>query len=740
MNRIDATRAAVLTGLLAGAAVCLPPSPTRAADEPKVDPPKADALKADAPNAEAAAPASKPAASTFHEVYKRYLAFNRRTLSESYKAVGKHDSAWDDKAVVFLDRMAGYFAAQMVPEVYRPAEPYSHKQGLADGAALVAGGCDDPMVLYCYGAILMDAGDNGEALPVLRQAGTGLRRAGYPPNRVASVSVRLARLAKDKAESAGLESRARADYVTACCGPQAAVDREALLDILWAWLDERPEQQAFVTALAAKADADPWILGVASGRLHIKLAWDSRGNGFAHTVTDEGWKGFRANLKQARDDLAGAWKADPSLPEPATDMITVSMGAGSDLNERAEDWFGRAVAAQVDDERPYQFMLYGPLQPRWGGSHEAMLQLGEACLVNPRYDTVVPWQYVYAVKSVGIDAGRPWELLKDPAVYDKVASVCDGYLKAAPSGRQDGFFRSAKAAVAWKAGRWADARKALDEQAAGGGKPAPGAFRWFGADDGLTAAAEVYARTGPRAADVAAAEELAASGKPADAIVKLWAATDALTTADPATRYFVARAVQLDAGVKFAAGDWAPLAVGGLAGWTQADGTWRAAEEDGALSGTPGKSGWSQLTWADPAAARLGTAFEVSGTIRFPKAAKAGPGENSGGVFLFNRDGPSSTLFVGIRKPYNVVTFHCRESGEKNYPRKLSDAPTFRLRVVGHDVTLWVDDKPVGEPYKVPDGWRPELGFAVGGYGSGSPSFADLMVRKLPEGEGAAKP
>ena len=738
MNRIEAMRAAVLAGLLAGAEFCLPSSPSRAADEPKAGGADAGAVAAAAP---ATAPARKPAVVTFHDVRQGRLAFNRRTLSGAYKAVGRHDPAWDEQAVAFLDKMADYFTAGTVPEFYRPTEFYSNKQGLADGATLVAGGCDDPLVLYCYGAVLMDSGNDDEALPVLRQAGAGLRRAGYPPNRVASVSERLAQLSKDKTESAALEARARADYVNACCGPQAAADRKPLIDIVWSWMEERPAQQAFVAALAARPDADPWLLGVASGRLHVKLAWDSRGNGSARDVTEEGWKGYLANMKLARDDLVGAWKVDPTLPEAPTEMITVCTGAGPELGEQAEEWFGRALAAQVDDERPYQLMLYGPLQARWGGSREAMMQLGDACLVNPRYDTMVPWKYVYAVKSVGVDSGRPWALLNDPAVYDKVAAVCDGYLKAVPSGRQDAFWRSAKAAAAWKAERWSDARKALDEQSAGGGKPVPATFRWFGADDGLTAAAEVYARTGPRADDLTAAEELAAVGKPAEAIAKFRAAADALGAADPASRYLAVQAGRLDAGLKFAAGDWASLDVGGLAGWRQNEGIWRATD-DGALAGQPGKTGWSRLVWSDPASRQLGTAFEISGTVRFPVTGKRRLPSYSGGVFLFNREGESTTLFVGLWKPGNSVGFNAHGSPDKSYPRKMSDAPTFRVRVVGRDVTLWVDGKPVGEPYKLPDGLRPELGFAVGGYGKAAATvtFADLKVRKLPEGEGAGKP
>ena len=707
VSRTNARRVAALAGLLVGTAAAVPCSPA--------------VRGADGAHAAAAVPApaatKTPVPPTYHDARLWRLAFDRRTLSGAYRAVGKHDPAWDDKAVAFLDRMAEQFGQRAVPEFYRPSEAYPRQQALSDAAALAALGCDDPLVLYCNGTLLMEAGRWGDALPLMQKAGSGMRRAGYPPIRLAGASVRLARSAKDKAEVTALTARARADFVDACRGPLAAEGRQALLDAVWDWLDDRAAQQAFVTALAAKPDADPWILGVASGRLHVALAWDSRGDGSANTVTEAGWRGFHANLKLGRDDLVGAWKADPTLPEAPAEMITVSMGAGSELGEREDDWFGRAVAAQADYEPAYQKMLGGPLLPRWGGSHEAMIRLGEACLVDPRYDTLVPWQYLSAIRSVGIDAGQPWELLKDPTVYDRVVAVCEGYLKAPAAGRQDAFVRTGRAAAAWRAGRWAEARKALDALAAGGRKPVLAAFGWFGADDPAIRLAEVYARTGPRAADAAAAEDLAAADKPADAAAKLRALAAGAAADDPAAADFTGRAARLDADAKFAAGDWAPLSTGAsLAGWREDQGTWRA-DPDGTLSTPQGKPGWSRLMWTDPASARLGTAFEVSGTIRFQPGAKLNSPKYSGGVFLFDRDRPSATLYVGLWVAQDAISYNSEGGGETKYRRTLTDSPAFRLRVVGHDLTLWVDGQQVGDPYRIPDRGGRNSGSASAGAG-----------------------
>ena len=62
------------------------------------------------------------------------------------------------------------------------------------------------------------------------------------------------------------------------------------------------------------------------GSNEIELAWLARGNGFSSEVTEEGWRGFKEHLTQARDIFVETWEAFPNRPESATAMITVTRG------------------------------------------------------------------------------------------------------------------------------------------------------------------------------------------------------------------------------------------------------------------------------------------------------------------------------------------------------------------------------------------------------------------------------
>jgi hypothetical protein len=86
------------------------------------------------------------------------------------------------------------------------------------------------------------------------------------------------------------------------------------------------------------------------------------------------------------------------------------------------DWFGRALEAQVDYVPAYGRTAYA-LLPRWGGSHAEMLRLGFACIEQPRYDTLVPWQFVEVVRQICKDLdgdatrgtrGRCWKTRRWP--------------------------------------------------------------------------------------------------------------------------------------------------------------------------------------------------------------------------------------------------------------------------------------------------------------------------------------
>src|SRR5687768_12309014 len=104
----------------AAAAIWFASAPAAAADaEPK-------------PPAEPPAAATRPAAVfTYHVLYRQSLKFNRQTLPEAYKAVGKHDPDWDRDAIEYLDLLALQATGRDLPPFYRPPEDKAARERIA---------------------------------------------------------------------------------------------------------------------------------------------------------------------------------------------------------------------------------------------------------------------------------------------------------------------------------------------------------------------------------------------------------------------------------------------------------------------------------------------------------------------------------------------------------------------------------------------------------------------------------
>jgi len=144
--------------------------------------------------------------------------------------------------------------------------------------------------------------------------------------------------------------------------------KEQFLKMLQRWHEAHPGS---VTPRIVLADA------------HTEYAWEARGHGWASTVTEEGWKGFREHLTKAWEILREAEKLETKDPQLYSIMVLTGMGLSKDRpgalasllsdvtglkltrNEIAEA-FEKGVQVEPAYYHTY-FRRAISLLPRWGG-------------------------------------------------------------------------------------------------------------------------------------------------------------------------------------------------------------------------------------------------------------------------------------------------------------------------------------------------------------------------------------
>ncbi|MFA6563689.1 MAG: hypothetical protein WCV00_17425 [Verrucomicrobiia bacterium] len=409
-----------------------------------------------------------PNSYTWRDFDKQHLDWCKRRILAPFREVAK-GQPWEADATKFMEEALAVWSVDSKREKAPP-------ELMARGRKLLGAHCNDPMVRYLtqwLERVRTDQepsrsyGDYEEALQQLEKEGR------YPRAVTRLVAINLF-----NALSGGKKTNSKSKRMSEIAQQIVLWTREALeegsydgaddmlfvqhtVDPRW-WhhvshaRDELAELYSSSTKLAA------WAKHTLLGYIEVRRAWEDRGSGWASTVTEQGWAGFSKHLKKARAELTQGWQLRPDRPEAAAEMITVVMGGCAESGDSLRLWFDRAVKAQFD-YRPAYSDLSWALQPRWGGSHEAMLAFGRACAATKRYDTRVPDFFFDVVQGVTMDFEEKREVYRTPQIADDVMAL-EHALLAAPERKNQLPDRLSSIVVhGWACGRYDEARKALDQ-------------------------------------------------------------------------------------------------------------------------------------------------------------------------------------------------------------------------------------------------------------------------------------
>ena len=143
-----------------------------------------------------------------------------------------------------------------------------------------------------------------------------------------------------------------------------------------------------VDAAVAGSSSPGWLKNALRGEIRYENAWAWRGEGWANSVTDAGWRGYSRNLAEAAEFLEQAHREQPQEAYIAVLGMSVAFAAAGS-GHRGTDaaaWFDRALSAECDCLEAFE-IWNGFHQPRWGGSYEDILALGCDAAAVQRRDT-----------------------------------------------------------------------------------------------------------------------------------------------------------------------------------------------------------------------------------------------------------------------------------------------------------------------------------------------------------------
>src|SRR5207244_3669118 len=253
--------------------------------------------------------------------------------------------------ITFIAAMTNHLSNSTASPLYRLKGSLCTEQLLAREKDAREKGCNDPLVNYAYAHLLYDSKRAAEARPLNKSAAEQLRLNRYPLTRAVGAWARIYSAVPDGPEKDAAWQKCRDTICAVLVNWQFKnIDRRIMLEQLSLWLEDEPVERFkdLYDNVRELTGADPCLPNMIGGRYFIKAAWAVRGGKWANAVPDSAWKPFYDKLGQSRESLLRAWKIEPKYPEAATDMITVSMGAGRELQEDERTWLDRALEAQFD--------------------------------------------------------------------------------------------------------------------------------------------------------------------------------------------------------------------------------------------------------------------------------------------------------------------------------------------------------------------------------------------------------
>lgn len=490
------------------------------------------------------------------------------------------DAPWRDRAVAWMEEALPLWCSFRGRDPSLVRETAQLERLFREAASLGKDGCKDPFFQAVHGGLFLRAKGSGSAgYFICRSAGLALKDTDPGPLASFIIAGQYASAYRDyssvdyQKEKAGFAAW-QAEFAPDALASPAWNDHEAVLAFFLNdnrfgrlfWESDTP-----LTPLLDASSAPAWIKTLMAARRKHRAAWDARGGGFAHTVTEEGWKLFHQHLEEAEALLLPAWNERPDRPEIAALMLDICLGCKPNALAKGRLWLERTVAAEFDHLPAYVNYLW-MLRDRWYGDARMREAFALECLDTARHDTGVPAIALEAGLAQANDSGRAADLHFSRDTAARLLAMHEAYLEAARDDDSRWLWRSHAAFQAFSNGQFS---RALEWLEASGGSLHPRLHTrtGFTNQSGSQFPARAALAANPNGATLLSAENLLGQGRAGEALPLLQALK--APDASPGAAYLAALTQAGEAIAAFQSGRPTPISpqASGLP-WMSLRGPW----------------------------------------------------------------------------------------------------------------------------------------------------------------------
>ncbi|HVR38910.1 MAG TPA: hypothetical protein VMU84_07420 [Thermoanaerobaculia bacterium] len=409
--------------------------------------------------------ASAPAPPTSAKIEQRIardVAWYRAALPLAYERAGVKNAKWDAAATEALTAAALVWSN----DPNRPGNEQERAWQTSHRA--IKAGCDDALVQYVHARMYTQAAfeSSEESVQLARSAASALDRSSYSTIFKLLGHIHAARAiideARERQTSNAPDALIELDAAKALW-PKVTesldTPHELVLDMFKSYLDARRDflgdrkvdASAIVAAYETHAKKDV-ILPLLRARLLVDTAWDARGTARIDRTTETAQKVFGSRLDEAAREVMKALAIDPASPSLAPLMIAVELGTACE-REEMESWFRYGLTVDPGSLSLWFARLHH-LEPRWHGSKEGMLEVGQEALATKQWSLRVPFLLIFAHHQLAEEE----ENYFDPSVCRDVHAVYDPYLKLYPEAQYE---RSGYAFLLYRCGDYTGANREI---------------------------------------------------------------------------------------------------------------------------------------------------------------------------------------------------------------------------------------------------------------------------------------